>query len=510
MTLVDPTNRFSFLAFLVAKKRIYRFITADFSSASRHEFEEYFRWVAEALDNVEYSREVEAVEFDGEHFVVRGDFEAVSARNLVLGTGQSPKIPECARPHLGPQVFHAQSFVDRELDLRGKRLAVIGGGQTGAEIVLRTMDDPESMPDSMVWVNRRNNFVTLDNSPFVNELFFPNYTGYFHGLPAPARARLLEQQKFFSDGIRPEVLQALYQRMYELEFFMGCDPVWDFLPDFDLKDMQTSGSGYSLTVQSLTTGLQRRLEADYVVLATGWKNARAPCLAPLGDRLPMDEQGFRVREDFSVEWDGPPDRRIYVQNGARHTHGVAEPNLSLSAWRSGVIINSLFERRVYDVGPTSSVVDWPPVHDDDAHASQQAANHPGAGPTGELAEDEAAGTSEAGAGKQPWADPHLAGLLEQEPTPGMVLKEFDLTRIGASQIPFKMSRFRVDPGCRTEPDTHAVHEIWCVASGAGELTYDSQAVRVEEGDAVYFAPHKTHEILNDRNESLEVCSIWWP
>lgn len=39
--------------------------------------------------------------------------------------------------------------------------------------------------------------------------------------------------------------------------------------------------------------------------------------------------------------------RIYVQNGARRSHGVAYPNLSLAAWHSAVIINSLLDREHY-------------------------------------------------------------------------------------------------------------------------------------------------------------------
>jgi lysine N6-hydroxylase len=38
--------------------------------------------------------------------------------------------------------------------------------------------------------------------------------------------------------------------------------------------------------------------------------------------------------------------------------GVADPNLSLMAWRSAIIANSLLGRQVYDVGGESSVFDF--------------------------------------------------------------------------------------------------------------------------------------------------------
>jgi lysine N6-hydroxylase len=38
--------------------------------------------------------------------------------------------------------------------------------------------------------------------------------------------------------------------------------------------------------------------------------------------------------------------------------GVADPNLSLMAWRSAVIANSLLGRAIYDVNGESSVFDF--------------------------------------------------------------------------------------------------------------------------------------------------------
>jgi lysine N6-hydroxylase len=65
-----------------------------------------------------------------------------------------------------------------------------------------------------------------------------------------------------------------------------------------------------------------------------------------------------VRSDFSIEWDGPPGLRVYAQNAARQMRGVADPNLSLMAWRSAVIANSLLGRAVYDVNGESSAFDF--------------------------------------------------------------------------------------------------------------------------------------------------------
>jgi len=100
------------------------------------------------------------------------------------------------------------------------------------------------------------------------------------------------------------------------------------------------------------------VRVDQVILCTGYTYAVAPFLSPLAGRLALDDDKYQIAEDFSIAWDGPADRRIYVQNAARFRRGVADPNLSLLAWRSAKIINSLLGRTVYDVEEEPSLVDW--------------------------------------------------------------------------------------------------------------------------------------------------------
>lgn len=53
---------------------------------------------------------------------------------------------------------------------------------------------------------------------------------------------------------------------------------------------------------------------------------------------------------------------MYVQNAARPRRGVADPNLSLMAWRSATIVNSLAGKRIYDLEGSSSAFDWRTAH----------------------------------------------------------------------------------------------------------------------------------------------------
>lgn len=105
--------------------------------------------------------------------------------------------------------------------------------------------------------------------------------------------------------------------------------------------------------------------------------------------------------------------------------------------------------------------------------------------------------------------PNLSFLAPEDSGAGMLVHEVNLRPGGVPLAPFKASRFTVEPGCSSTPDSHAVHEIWMVARGEGELTYDDETTRIAASDVVYFEPPKTHQVRNTGAETLVVFSVWW-
>ncbi len=356
VTLVDPTSQYSFLAFLRAHKRLYRFINRS-QPVSRKEFNQYLQWVAGRLPNVEFDAEVREVNIDAQSFSVRVDQRRLRTKNIVLGTGLAPNIPEWARALLGDHVFHSNDYLGHPIDATGRIVVVVGGGQSGAEVVWHLLLDLAHLPAQLVWISHRPNFLPLDESPFTNELFNPGYSDYFFSLTPEQRDVLLAEQKLASDGISQTLLQRIYDRLYDLEFLDTAGRRVRLLPGHEVVDIQHTSDGCDLALRD-RWGASRTVRADVIVLGTGYSYALPEAMQPLADRMHWDRDGFPVRADFSVEWDGPPELRIYAQDAARHMRGVADPNLSLMAWRSAIIANSLLGRQVYDVSGESSVFDF--------------------------------------------------------------------------------------------------------------------------------------------------------
>jgi lysine N6-hydroxylase len=357
VTLVDPTSPYSFVAFLRAHRRLYRFINRTEARVSRKEFNQYLQWVAGALPNVEFGAEVREVGLEAHSFTVQLDRRLLHTKAIVLGTGLVPNIPDWARPYLGNKVFHSNDFLRHPIDATGRVVAVVGGGQSSAEVLWHLLLDITHLPARLVWASNRSNFLPLDESPFTNELFNPVYSDYFYSLTQEQRDILLAEQRLASDGISQSLLARIYDRLYDLEFLEAAGRRVNLLPGHEVVDMQHSSAGCDLALRD-RWGASRTVRADMIVLGTGSSYALPEAMRPLAARVSWDRDGLPVRADFSVEWDGPPELRIYAQDAARHMRGVADPNLSLMAWRSAIIANSLLGREVYGVQGESSVFDF--------------------------------------------------------------------------------------------------------------------------------------------------------
>lgn len=206
------------------------------------------------LPAVQWGQDVRTIKPHACGFEVFTETGAYLARNLIVGTGPRPSVPVMAMPLLGEQVFHSSDYLFKRQALAGRRVAVIGGGQSGAEIVLDLLG--QSIPPSeIVWVSSRTHLAPLDESHFANELYTPAYVEYFWGLERSKKHQLLAQHTLTSDGISPETLEALYQRLYHLRFVEDGAPC-RLMHSRRVEDIRPTADGYLLDIRELDTAAQ--------------------------------------------------------------------------------------------------------------------------------------------------------------------------------------------------------------------------------------------------------------
>lgn len=363
VTAADPTSPYSFLAYLVSQRRFYRFINAEFSHVERREFADYLRWVAQQLPNVQFGSTVREVTLASNGFRLRLDDGSARARDLVVATGTTPRVPAWAAPCLGARCQHTQHYLSEPLPLAGLHVVVIGGGQSGAEVVIDLLSGQRGELASLTWLSRRQTLEALDESPFANEFFTPHYVEAFHRLPHSRKPAIVARQKLASDGISPDTLRQLYQLLYNRSFLQQAASPLRILPQREVYAMQAHGSGWQLMARNGFDGGSELLHADSVILATGYQTVLPECLTPLREQLQLDGEGrFVLARDFSAQWQGPAPARLFVQNGGRYSHGIADPQLSLAAWRGATIANAILGEARYVTEDAALPIEWESRH----------------------------------------------------------------------------------------------------------------------------------------------------
>lgn len=361
VTGVDPTNRHSFLNYLVDSGRFYRFLHADESAISRQEFNLYLQWVASRMPQVHKNCEVAEVDFDESQqrfCVTLSDQRQFLSQHLSVGTGKRARVPDCAQAALGDNCFHASEIALRAPDFKKKRVAIIGGGQTGAEVFLNLLKNTWGKPAAIQWLSRRDNLEPLDETPFTNDYFAPGYAAAFQHLPKERKKALLEKQKLASDGISPETLRELYQTLYQYEISGQLGHHISIRPKRELRSLSSQRGRLQVICLNQFDYQWETEQVDAVVLCTGYRYALAECLHPLAERLQCDSQfGMPLSREYRVAWDGPSGNRIYALNAGLLSHGIVEPQMSLNAVRAATIVNDVCNAPVYNLN-SESYMQW--------------------------------------------------------------------------------------------------------------------------------------------------------
>jgi lysine N6-hydroxylase len=357
VSLVDPTSPHSFVAFLHAHGRLLQFVHCGFDRVLRSEFDQYLRWISHRLGCVAFGQTVREITYDGT-FLIRSDHRQWRARNVVLGTGRGPWIPPCCRAIKDATVVHSERFTSISDACASKRVCVVGGGQSGAEVVYDLLSRTAKRPKEVIWVSRRQNFQPLDETCFTDELFTPSFSNYFFDLPLGHRERLIKELKLASDGISSRLIRDIYQQIYRTRF-LDDEPVdIDLIPNFELCGVNRDDVGWRLRLAGPEVSPPRTVQADIVILATGYHYELPEFLNPVLERITLEKDAFVLNTDYSIVWKVPTNGKIYALNAALLQRGIADPNLSLLAWRSAITVNSLAGRAVYRLACEDRLIEW--------------------------------------------------------------------------------------------------------------------------------------------------------
>ncbi|MGW3495037.1 lysine N(6)-hydroxylase/L-ornithine N(5)-oxygenase family protein [Streptomyces sp. NPDC001020] len=365
VTLADPANPWSFLNYLKTRERLFPFYFAERFHIQRAEYDAYCRWVADNLPGLHFGHQVDAVRWDTTRDLFEVDFTHLDidgtatslgrahARNVVLGVGTEPCVPEPLQPLVhAPDVpvLHAANYLrHRETLLAADHITVIGAGQSGAEVFLDLLRHRPAGQERIHWLARTEAFAPMEYSKLGLEHFTPDYTRYFHSLAEPVRDRLISAQWQLHKGIDADTIAAIHDELY-LRTLHGGWPDTVLTPGVRVHTAGRTATGrIQLHLEHTQQGTRSHLTTDAVVLATGYRERPlGRILAGLDPHLQRDRsQRPRIDDQFRLVLNPPVTGSVYVQNAELHTHGVGAPDLGLAAWRSATILNSLTGKEPY-------------------------------------------------------------------------------------------------------------------------------------------------------------------
>ncbi|MGH3757810.1 lysine N(6)-hydroxylase/L-ornithine N(5)-oxygenase family protein [Actinophytocola sp.] len=354
VTMRNPTSEFSFLSYLYSVGRLVDFINQKSLFPLRVEFHDYLAWAATRLAHaVRYDHEVIAVDPVTEHGVV-GSFDVTArhgadtttyrARDLVFGMGLEPRLPDGAR--LSDRVWHNRDLLARieRLGETPERFAVVGAGQSAAEVTKFLHD---RFPHAQVCaVFSRYGYSPSDDSPFANRVFDPEAVDQYFTAPEHVKEMILDYHANTNYSVvDTDLIEELYRRTYQ-EKVLGTPRLRLFNVSRVAEAVET-GDGVRATIESLTTREKTVLDCDVLVYATGYRPADP--LRLLGDLAALcrrdDQDRPVVARDYRVDTDDELRAGLYLQGSTEHTHGISSSLLSTTAVRAGQILRSITTRR---------------------------------------------------------------------------------------------------------------------------------------------------------------------
>ena len=353
VSLVEPASPLSFLSYLRDRVRLFPFYFAERFHIPRAEYDAYCRWASRQLTSCRFGHEVRLVEWStvDSAFALEVDpIGTVLARNVVLGVGTEPRLPQPLRSV--PGVLHSGEYLPaRDRLLAAPDVTVVGSGQSGAEVVLDLLR--RRTTGSLRWLARTPAFAPMEYSKLGLEQFTPDYVRFFHGLDESVRDRLEPSQWQLYKGISEETIAEIYDELYRRTVGGGWPGV-TLAPGVEVVEASTvpaSGGRIELVLRHVQQGTSTIVRTDAVVCATGYvERDLGALLAPLAGLIVRDGSGrVVVGADYRVRLADEVGGSLFVQNAERHTHGVGTPDLGLAAWRSATILNEVCGKAVYQL-----------------------------------------------------------------------------------------------------------------------------------------------------------------
>jgi lysine N6-hydroxylase len=356
VSLADPTSEFSYLNHCKHSGEIYSHYINGSLYIRREAYNRYCQWASQRLDNVRFGHEVVSLSHDENDGLYRvrarledGAHAEYACRKLVIGVGAQPSLPACCEGSTHPYLHTAHYLQHKAELLTRKSVTIVGSGQSAAEVCHDLLNEAQHRGTTINWITRSPYFFQMETTKLTLEMFSPDYTDYFYGLPEERKPEVLARQDSLYKGINARLMDDIYEQLEEgrrLKRFQA-----HLLTQSELRHCRHDADrgGYVLRFVRTDTGAAFEHRTDGLLFATGYRQKPPPFLGGIEHRLRFDRQGrYQPTRNYAVDVHGC---EVYVQNASLHSHGLSNPELGLACYRNSCLIRELTGVEHYRIEP---------------------------------------------------------------------------------------------------------------------------------------------------------------
>jgi lysine N6-hydroxylase len=346
VSLADPKSKFSFLNYCKQEGKLYAYYIRERFYLSRAEYNRYCKWAIRQLTSIAFGSDVQRIDYDENdgHYVVTGKHVrseepfVYRAKRIIIGVGSVPQLPACCDP-VRDRCIHSAQYTSQKPQVQKKRsIAVIGSGQSAAEIFYDLLKESDEHGYSLTWITRSPRFFQMENTKLTLEMISPDYIDYFFNLPDSVRESIIAKQDSLYKGVNASLINQIYDllddrrsrgdtnaRLITNSELTGCH--------YDENDC------YHLRFVQRDEGVQYTHVTDGAVFATGYTQNVPRFIDGIRSRIRWDEKGrYRLSRNYAIDLN---QREIFVQNAGLYSHGLTNPDLGMSCYRNSCILREL-------------------------------------------------------------------------------------------------------------------------------------------------------------------------
>ncbi|MEA5504484.1 SidA/IucD/PvdA family monooxygenase [Halotia wernerae UHCC 0503] len=364
VTLRNPRSNYTFTNFLYKQGRLFDYLNTGLIFPFRKEYAQYIKWVADHFKHwVKYNQNVVSIDvyykdsIRGGYSVTTESGNVYVAKSVVLAPGRTPYIPTPFEKVESDRIFHLTQYLNSvkkwQQEQSIQRIAVIGGSQSAVELML---DLSNKFPQAeIIGIVRNFGYRLKDTSPFMGEVFFPQFVDYYYHVDQKSKEYLNKDIRYTNySAVDADVLNELYLKMYEQK--IDCNQKIFVKNNMQIINVQVDTENIILSTFEKHLKVTKLEVFDFIVLATGFRNMGVredeerypPLLDSLKNYLKINSNGnLHVNHDYSIELtdDISSDSPLFINGLCESSHGIGDAgSFSLLSLRSEIIVNGLKRR----------------------------------------------------------------------------------------------------------------------------------------------------------------------